>query len=223
MQFVVVLAVLLLGISAIDAQECRARYNQSIVGQCSSVSSCQGTILAGSTCQQQRCCVPELMVTAPSCLIANEFDAFYNYSTRAIYLRSVLNRALTAAGICRNCQAKAAFLAIAATMTSHFQTDESTQTDAELATDDNKYGNMERGDGSRYRRRGFFGLRGRTMYQRLQQLLPQYQSLNNPESVAIVEDAGAIAAQLWNRPDLTTVSPLTNYADGTFYGFSILW
>ena len=223
MQFIGVLAVLLLWVSPIAGQECRARYNQSIVGRCSSISSCQGTILAGSACQQQKCCVPELMVTAPSCLDASEFDSFYNYSTRTIYLRSVLNRALSSAGICGNCQAKAAFLAIAATMTNNFETDESPQTDAQLAADDGKYGNVQQGDGARYRRRGLFGVRGRTMYQRLQELLPQYQSLSNPESVAIVENAGVIAAQLWNRPDLLLATSLTNSADGTFYGFSIIW
>jgi predicted chitinase len=114
----------------------------------------------------------------------------------------VLNYGINAAGICRNCQAKAAFLAIAATMTDNFQNDETIDTEARFAADDAKYGNTRPGDGSRYRRRGFFGLRGRRMYARLQTLIPQYQSLNNPESVALQRNSIDIAVRLWNTPDL---------------------
>lgn len=204
MKFLFLIVVLFVfQVSSIDGQQqCQARYNQSIIGQCSTINSCQGTILAGNSCQQQKCCVKEMMIAAPSCLTANEFDIFYNSTSRSTYLRSVFNRAFSSKGICSNCYAKAAALAIAATMTNNFQTDESTQTDAELTADDNKYGNTQAGDGSRYRRRGLFGLRGRTMYQRLQMWLPEYQSINNPESVAIVENAAVIAALLWNYPDL---------------------
>ncbi|CAF2725601.1 unnamed protein product [Rotaria sp. Silwood2] len=108
-------------------------------------------------------------------------------------------------------------------MTDNFENDEATDNDAQFAGDDGKYGNVEPGDGSRYRRRGLFGLRGRTMYRRLQELLPQYNTLTNPELAAITENAIIIAAQLWNNPNLLDDTPLTNYADGTFYGFSMLW
>jgi predicted chitinase len=87
-------------------------------------------------------------------------------------------------------------------MTDDFQNDETTGTEARFATDDAKYGNNRPGDGSRYRRRGFFGLRGRRMYARLQTSIPKYQSLNNPESVALQRNSIEIAVRLWNKPDL---------------------
>ena len=188
-------------LSTVYGQQCQARFNQTISGQCSPTNNCQGSILSGTRCEQQRCCVPGAFLVAQPCLTTNNFDVLYNHS-RAAFLRSVLNFGLSLAGICQNCQAKAAFLAVAATMTNDFQTDESTQTDIELAGDDGKYGNMQPGDGSRFRRRGFFGLRGRDMYQRLQTRLPQYQTLANPETAAIGEIAVVIAATLWQNPDL---------------------
>jgi predicted chitinase len=87
-------------------------------------------------------------------------------------------------------------------MTENFRTDEATGSDAQFAADDQKYGNSQEGDGSRFRRRGFFGLRGRTMYDRLQRLMPQYQSLTNPESVALTQNSIMIAVKLWTNPDL---------------------
>ncbi|UJR07957.1 hypothetical protein I4U23_012236 [Adineta vaga] len=121
------------------------------------------------------------------------------------------------AHICDNCQAKAAFLAIAATMTKNFSIDERSASDVQFAADDNKYGNREKGDGSRFRRRGFFGLRGRTMYERSK------QNLNNTESAALVENAIVIAAKLWQNPNFINESSLTHHSDGSFYKFSMLW
>ncbi|CAF1528965.1 unnamed protein product [Rotaria sp. Silwood1] len=108
-------------------------------------------------------------------------------------------------------------------MTNNFENDEATGNDAQFAGDDRKYGNIQAGDGSRFRQRGLFGLRGRTLYQRLETLLPQYNTLTNPELAAITENAGIIAAQLWKNPNLFDEKPLTNYADGTFFGFSMVW
>ena len=188
--------------SAVYGQSCRARYNQSISGQYSLASACQGTILNSNLLEQQRCCVPTTSPsTSATCITANHFDVLYNTS-RATFLRTVLNYGMNAAGICQNCQAKAAFLAIAATMTQNFQTDEATGSDAQFIADDNKYGNSQEGDGSRFRQRGFFGLRGRTMYQRLQAAMPQYQSLTEPELVALTQNSIMIAAKLWTNPDL---------------------
>jgi hypothetical protein len=189
-------------LSTVDGQQCQAKFNQSISGQCSSINTCQGAILSTKTCEQQRCCVPATSPsTSQTCITANDFDVLYNTS-RAVFFRTVLNYGINLAGICSNCQAKAAFLAIAATMTENFQTDEAVGTDAQFVADDNKYGNSQAGDGSRFRRRGFFGLRGRTMYQRLQTMMPQYQSLTNPESVALTQNAIMIASTLWAHPDL---------------------
>ena len=125
----------------------------------------------------------------------------YN-SSRATFLRNVLGSGISFAGICENCQVKAAFLAVAATMTNNFQTDESIKTEAQLAGDDGKYENTQRGDGSRFRRRGFFGIQGREMYQRLQARLPPLSAIVNPEAVATVWNAALIAAALWQTPDL---------------------
>jgi predicted chitinase len=134
-------------------------------------------------------------------LTANEFDVLYN-TTRATFLRAVLNHGIDSSGLCQNCQAKAAFLTIAATMTNNFQSDEMTANDTDLAADDSKYGNIQAGDGSRFRRRGFFGLRGRTMYQILQALVPQLSALSNPELAANTTNAFRIAALLWNNSDI---------------------
>lgn len=189
--------------STIAGQSCQAVFNQSITGQCSSIDACEGAILSAGSCGQQRCCVHDAVTSSSSiCITGNQFTDSNNTS-RAEYLRSILNGGINSAGICRNCQAKAAFLAIAATMTQDFQTDEATGTDAQFAADDTKYGNSQSGDGSRFRQRGFFGLRGRAMYQRLQTLMPQYQSLTNPESVALPSNAIVIASMLWSNPNLT--------------------
>jgi hypothetical protein len=197
-----ILVVIILCFSVTNGQQCQGRFNGTIVGSCSFADSCQGTVLSVQSCELKGCCIPE---TSPNntvtCIRANDFDILYN-TTRATFLRAVLNYGINRAGICFNCQAKAAFLAIAATMTDNFQNDEATGTEAQFGDDDKKYGNTQTGDGSRFRRRGFFGLRGRTMYERLQTLIPQYQSLTNPESVALQRNSIEIAVQLWNKPDL---------------------
>ena len=189
-------------LSTIHGQECWSRLNSSITGQCSSIDSCQGTILASSSCEQERCCVRSTSPSIPqNCITAENFNVRYN-TTRGEFLRVILNYGINSAGICYNCQAKAAFLAIAATMTENFTTDEATGTDAQFAADDDKYGNSQLGDGSRFRRRGFFGLRGRAMYQQLQNKMPEYQSFSNPVSMALTLNAIQIASKLWNSPDL---------------------
>jgi hypothetical protein len=189
--------------SIIDGQPCHGEFNATISGQCSSVDSCQGAVLAVGSCEQERCCVNGTSGSSlNNCINANDFDILYNTS-RATFLRSVLNYGINSAGICLNCQAKAAFLAIAAAMTDDFQKDEATGTDAQFADDDTKYGNTQAGDGSRFRRRGFFGLRGREMYGQLQTLMPKYQSLTNPEVVALTQNAIDIAALLWINPQLS--------------------
>ncbi|UJR11581.1 hypothetical protein I4U23_015761 [Adineta vaga] len=161
-----------------------------------------------------------------------EFNALYS-TPRAAFLRRVLNYGINQADICSKCHAKAAFLAVSAAMTYDFTSDEAISTDEQFVEDDDQYGNNQEGDGSRYRRRGFFGLRGKEMYKRLRNLMPQYDSINRPESVAIVENSMSIIAQQWNNPNLLDTmnnshsdfieTSLTQYADGTFYGFSMLW
>jgi len=169
-----ILVVIILCLSVINGQQCRGRFNETIVGNCSFADSCQGTVLSVPSCELRGCCIPETSPnTTATCIRENDFYILYN-TTRAAFLQKVLNYGINRAGICSNCQAKAAFLAIAATMTDNFQNDEATGTEAQFGDDDRKYGNNQTGDGSRFRRRGFFGLRGRTMYERLQRLIPQY-------------------------------------------------
>ncbi|CAF1399628.1 unnamed protein product [Rotaria sp. Silwood1] len=108
-------------------------------------------------------------------------------------------------------------------MTDDFAYDEAVGTAGEFASDDKKYGNSETGDGFRFRRRGLFGLRGRTMYERFEKLMAQYQTLAKPERAAIIENAMVIASTMWKKPNLQNGTPLTQYADGTFLGFSMLW
>ncbi|CAF4152545.1 unnamed protein product [Rotaria magnacalcarata] len=152
-----------------------------------------------NTCEQKRCCIAVApQPTSVKCISANDFDYLYNTS-RSSYLRAILNYGSNEAGICNHCRTKAAFLTVAATMTENFQTDDITKS-----------------DGSRFRRRGFFGLQGRVMYQRLQEMMPQYSSLTNPELVALTQNAIAIASKRWINPDLTNEPPLTRYADGSF-------
>jgi len=55
---------------------------------------------------------------------------------------------------------------------------------------------------STFRRRGFFGLRGKEMYTRLQIQYPQYQTLSNPESAALLENSAVIASLLWKNSNL---------------------
>ncbi|CAF1505775.1 unnamed protein product [Rotaria sordida] len=189
-------------LSIANGQECHARFDQSIIGYCSSADKCQGTLLISDICGQQRCCISgQTLAASPVCITGGEFNALYS-TPRAGFLRRILNYAINQAEICYNCHAKAAFLAISAAMTNDFTSDEVTGTDAQFNDDDNKYGNDRPGDGSRFRRRSFFGLRGREMYQRLQTLIPQYQSVSKPESVAIVENGMKIAAQQWKNPNL---------------------
>ncbi|CAF3626423.1 unnamed protein product [Rotaria sp. Silwood1] len=215
--------VIVICLSIANGQECHATFDQSIVGYCSSADKCQGTLLFSDICERQLCCISgQAPAASPVCVTGGEFNALYS-TPRAGFLRRVLNRAINQAEICDNCHAKAAFLAISAAMTNNFTSDEVIGTDAQFNEDDNKYGNDRPGDGSRFRRRGFFGLRGRQMYQRLQTLMPQYQSVSKPESVAIVENAMEIAARQWKNPNLLNETTLTPYADGTFYGFLMLW
>ena len=189
-------------LSVTYGQTCRGRFNQQITGQCSSIDSCEGTILASDSCEQNRCCVNETAPVAPStCITEDDFDVLYNTS-RATFLREVLNYGIHSAGICNNCQAKAAFLAVAATLTQDFQTDEAMGTDAQFAQDDTKYRNTHVGDGSRFRRRGFFGLRGREMYGRLQVLKPHYLNMTDPEVAALTGSSIDIASLIWNNPEL---------------------
>lgn len=187
----------------VNGQDCHAKIDQSIVGYCSSSDKCQGTLVdSNNICEQQLCCISGSAPPAsPACITGGEFNALYS-TPRAGFLRRILNYAVNKAGICSNCYAKAAFLAVAATMTNDFTNDEAIGSDDYFAEDDDKYGNDQPGDGSRFRRRGFFGLRGKEMYRRLQNLMPQYKSLDQPEAVAIVENGMDITAKLWNNPNL---------------------
>ena len=191
-------------------QDCSARYNRSIVGYCSAVDKCQGTVLASVGCGESRCCVSG-WAPPPSaaCITGGEFNALYS-NPRAAFLRKILVSAVNDAGICSNCYAKAAFVAVAATMTNDFTSDELESTSEGFDADDERYGNEQAGDGTRFRRRGFFGLRGRTMYQRLQTLMPEYRSVSQPESVALVENTMKITARQWNNPNLLDGSSQTS-------------
>lgn len=183
-------------------QQCQGTFNTDLNGQCSSVNNCQGTILASNSCETNKCCINGTsMISNSNCINATDFNILYN-TTRERFLQQFLNHGIYLAGICNNCQAKAAFLAVAATMTNNFQTDEAIGSTAEFAEDDTSYGNNQTGDGSKFRRRGFFGLRGREMYTRLQALYPQYQTLSNPESAALLENAAVIASLLWKNSNL---------------------
>jgi hypothetical protein len=196
--FIITLSIL----SRINGQQCQARFNRSISGLNSPIDTCQGAILNSDINEERGCCITGTSPsTSQTCITANDTINLANTS-RTTFLRAVLNYGIYVAGICQNCQAKAAFLAIAATMTENFRTDEATGSDAQFIADDKKYGNSQEGDGSRFRRRGFFGLRGRRMYERLQTVMPQYQSLTNPEAVALIQNSIVIAAKLWMNPDL---------------------
>ncbi|UJR24511.1 hypothetical protein I4U23_005886 [Adineta vaga] len=209
--------------STINSQRCTGNYNESIAGECSISNECKGSLLAVEGCEGGGCCVkPTITTTASTCLTENDFIPLYKTS-RAGFLHKILNYGINSAGICTNCQAKAAFLAIAATMTENFQKDEAIGHASQFTSDDNKYGNTQNGDGSLFRRRGFFGLRGRTMYQRVQTTMTKYQTMTNPQLAAFVDNAIEIAIALWKKPDLLNGPPLTQHADGTFYGFSMLW
>jgi len=200
--FVVVLS--LLSSYTTHGQQCQGTSNTGLTGHCSSVNNCHGTILASfnSSCGENKCCINGTSMTnISSCINATDLNILYN-TTRGTFLQQFLNYGIYLAGICNNCQAKAAFLAVAATMTNNFQTDEAIASDAEFAEDDNSYGNNQTGDGSLFRRRGFFGLRGKEMYTRLQIQYPQYQTLSNPESAALLENSAVIASLLWKNSNL---------------------
>ena len=189
-------------VSLTHGQRCRGKFDESITGDCAEIGDCRGSIFAAETCEFGRCCIKEgSPLSGPNCIKVADFDSLYN-SSRAKYLRTVLNYGINDAGICSNCQAQAAFLAIASTMTDDFQEDEARGSDASFAADDNKYGNNQTGDGSRFRRRGFFGLQGRTMYSRFQKLKPQYKIMDSPEWAAVAENAIIVASHMWKTPDL---------------------
>ncbi|CAF1393169.1 unnamed protein product [Didymodactylos carnosus] len=101
-------------------------------------------------------------------------------------------------------------------MTNQFTTDEAVGTDAQFSVDDNKYGNTGPGDGGRFRRRGYFGIRGRRMYQSMYESLLDSEIIESPEKAAMPDKAIKIATTKWT-------SNMTKLADGTMYGFSMLW
>ena len=215
--------ILALCLSAALGQVCKGRFNEFILGECQAASDCRGTVLSGITCEGKRCCINETTTPSlPTCLNHTVFLSAYN-STRGLFLAQILDYGISRAGLCGNCQGKAAFLAIAAAMTENFEKDEATGSEGSFTADDRRYNNTETGDGLRFRRRGFFGLRGRAMYERLQALMPQYPVVAQPELAAIVDSSIEIAAQQWKLPNLQTGPSLTQYADGTFYSFSLLW
>ena len=188
--------------SHVGGQICQGRYNKTIVGHCSLVDDCQGSLLDISSCERKRCCINVIPPTKPlQCLENGSFASLYN-KTHERFLKQFLDEGIQLAGICQNCHAKAAFLAISATMTDDFTTDEATGISAAFTIDDGKYGNTKSGDGSRFRRRGFFGLRGRAMYEKMNTLRPHYQLVSTPESAAVAPISMDIAAQLWNNPNL---------------------
>ncbi|CAF1607118.1 unnamed protein product [Rotaria magnacalcarata] len=221
--YFVLLTFILSTLSTIDGQSCQATFHQSITGQCSSIDSCEGTILASYLCGRHVCCINTTLPPISDKCIPGVDLGILNNTSRGKFLLSALNYGIKSAGICDNCQAKAAFLAVAATMTENFTTDEAVKSDAEFSADDIKYGNSKEGDGSRFRRRGFFGVRGRTIYETLAKLMPQNEIVTNPEIVALTNNAIGIASLIWKNPNLLNESILTNYTDGTFYGFSMLW
>ena len=231
-------------LSMTNGQSCQARYDSNFTGYCEVITACRSAALTIDQCQANRCCM-NTTVSIPSsgvCLNQLVFTNIYN-SMRGGFLADAFDYGFSRAGICSNCQAKAAFLAVAATMTDNFQQDEAPGNISAFTSDDSLYGNQQAGDGSRYRRRGFFGLRGRTMYARANASAPAYQLLTKPENAAITRIAMDIAVNLWLNPDLNSSrfidkclkvarererglivgSPLTSLADGSFYGFSMIW
>ncbi|CAF4015555.1 unnamed protein product [Adineta steineri] len=206
-----------------NGQTCYGKYDPTMTGECLSPVACEGSVLAGESCEGGTCCISQTLTsTATTCISEKDFDALYP-TPRAKWLRVALNAGMNLAGICSNCQAKAAFLAVAATMTNDFQIDEVQGTDSQFTDDDSSYGNREPGDGSLFRQRGFFPFRGRTLYTQLAILMPQYAILANPQLAALINISAQIAAQRWTTPNLFNGPALTQYADGTFYGFSMLW
>ncbi|CAF1274189.1 unnamed protein product [Adineta steineri] len=204
-------------------QTCYGKYDTTMTGECLSPDACGGSLLDGRSCEGGTCCISQTLTsTATTCITEKDFAALYP-TPRAPWLRVALNAGMNLAGICSNCQAKAAFLAVAATMTNDFQIDELQGTDGQFAVDDTSYGNFQPGDGSLFRQRGFFGIRGRTQYTQLAALMPQYAILANPQLAALINISAQIAGQRWKTPNFLTGPALTQYADGTFYGFSMLW
>jgi uncharacterized protein (DUF2237 family) len=205
-------------------QQCKGNFNATFTGQCQAPNDCRGTLLSPVSCEGKRCCINQTSIPSQvgSCLNRTAFRSAYN-STRGAFLAELLDYGIYKAGLCTSCQGKAAFLAIAATMTENFQKDEATGNDASFAADDRRYGNTQAGDGSRFRRRGFFGLRGRGMYDRVQKSSLKFPVISQPELAAIANYAIEIAAYQWRNPDLLTAHNMVQYADGSFYSFSRLW
>lgn len=190
-------------ISLTTGQRCQGRFNGSLVGSCSPVDTCRGSLLFTDQCEDRSCCVASTSTfAATTCLREVDFDILYERTARAAHLRRALNYGINAAGLCSNCQAKAAFLAVAAAMTNDFDNDEAPGPDGRFSEEDGWFGNNQPGDGSRFRRRGLFGLRGRTMYERVAAKMPRFPVVNNPQIAALVDNAIEIAIQLWNKPDL---------------------
>ena len=187
---------------AVHGQTCNARYDDSKIGQCVAAKECQGTSLSTDTCEYQVCCSNTTSGGLSSgCLDQNAFTSVYNTS-RGKYIFKFLDHGINRTGICTNCRAKAAFLAIAAAMTNDFERDEVPGRSFAFAYDDQRYGNSDRDDGSLFRRRGFFGLRGKDIYERLQASNRAFNVYSKPELAADPKTAAEIAAILWNRPDL---------------------
>ncbi|CAF1617193.1 unnamed protein product, partial [Didymodactylos carnosus] len=148
---------------------CEGKYDTRIKGNCSLKSLCEGALLSVDCSDENSCCIqrPPLPNPSPVCISITNFKNLYGDTVRTGYIHRYLNKALNDINVCQNCVASAAFLAIAATMTNEFTTDDAIGTDAQFSADDNKYGNTQPGDGGRFRRRGYFGIRGRKMYESL--------------------------------------------------------
>ncbi|CAF1047667.1 unnamed protein product [Didymodactylos carnosus] len=200
---------------ALGQTACEAKYDKTIKGNCSLKSQCEGALLSVGCSDENSCCVQRapLATSLPVCISDANFNNLYSDTVRTQYIRRYLNKALNDINVCQNCVAKAAFLAIAASMTNEFTTDEAMGTDAQFSADDNKYGNTQPGDGGRLRRRGYFGIRGQKMYESLS----DSEIMESPEKAAFPDKAIKIATMKW------TMDNMTKLADGTMYGFSMLW
>lgn len=189
---------------------CRARFNNS-TGLCTTPSTCTGSSVSSETCDTATCCINTTVIpTTPNCFNQTLFTQIYPTS-RGLYIAQVLNYAINQADICGNCRATAAFLAIAATITNDFLYDEAVGNDATFRGDDQRFGNNVTGDGSRYRSRGFFGIRGKFLYEKFQSIYPTYRIYVNPQQASDTKTAAEIAANLWRNPTLQTGSSIQLY------------
>ncbi|RNA13431.1 chitinase [Brachionus plicatilis] len=200
------------------AQSCTSTYEPYFNGTCMAPARCKGALINNKCPDGKLCCIEETDYVEKSFVSSDDLKAIVSRNNSRI---DFISKVLTEPTSNPSCSQKAFFISQLAYESEGFMISEEPGDEEFLKK---KYeeiislGNINRNEGAKYRGRGFIFLTGRTNYENAGNDLG-IPLLDNPELAAFPSVAAKIAVWYWQKAKDVD---LNSFADGTFYGFSLL-